>query len=180
MCRTTGTAAACRAGPITAPPCSSWRRSEVFRTHWQIAGHVTDVPNPGDYLTLDVAGERALIMRGEDGVVRAFHNLCRHRGSRVVARQAGPLQECARLPVPWLGLQSRRHAARRGAAEQLRRTRQDAVRPEAARDSKSGMGFIFLRFAPGPQPSVAELLAPFAEELGALPHGRAGADRRYL
>ena len=58
-------------------------KDELFRKHWQLACHVNDVPAPGDYLTFDVADERALVLRGHDGVVRAFHNLCRHRGSRV-------------------------------------------------------------------------------------------------
>ena len=51
----------------------------LFRRHWQIAGHVSDVPEPGDYFCLDMIGERALIVRGKDGHVRAFHNVCRHR-----------------------------------------------------------------------------------------------------
>ncbi|HEY4191788.1 MAG TPA: aromatic ring-hydroxylating dioxygenase subunit alpha, partial [Mesorhizobium sp.] len=40
-------------------------KEHVFRNHWQIAGHVSDVPNAGDYLTMDVVGERALIVRGK-------------------------------------------------------------------------------------------------------------------
>ena len=61
----------------------------LFRRHWQLLGHVSDIPNPGDYLTFDIAGERALALRGKDGQVRCFHNVCRHRGSRVVADQKG-------------------------------------------------------------------------------------------
>ena len=64
-------------------------KEHVFRNHWQIAGHVSDVEEAGDYLTLDVVGERALVVRGKDGEVRAFHNICRHRGSRVVADNQG-------------------------------------------------------------------------------------------
>ena len=59
-------------------------RSSVFLTHWQVVGHVGDLPKVGDWLTFDILGERAVVMRGQDGVVRAFHNLCRHRGARVV------------------------------------------------------------------------------------------------
>ncbi|MCB2123651.1 MAG: Rieske (2Fe-2S) protein, partial [Rhodobacteraceae bacterium] len=64
-------------------------KREVFQTHWQIAGHVNDIPSPGDYLTMDVTDERALVIRGKDGVVRGFHNLCRHRGARVAAEEHG-------------------------------------------------------------------------------------------
>ena len=55
---------------------------EVFRTHWQIACHISDVAEPGNFITLDICGERALVIRGNDGEVRAFHNTCRHRGAR--------------------------------------------------------------------------------------------------
>ena len=64
-------------------------KEHVFHRNWFIAGHVSEIPERGDYLTLDVAGERALVVRGRDDRVRAFHNLCRHRGSRVVAEARG-------------------------------------------------------------------------------------------
>ena len=64
-------------------------RTELFLNHWQLAGHVSNIPIPGDWLALDLLGERAVVLRGADGVVQAFHNLCRHRGARVVDGQAG-------------------------------------------------------------------------------------------
>ena len=63
--------------------------SELFLTHWQIAGHVSDVAKTGDYLTFDVGSERSVVIRGDDGNLRAFHNLCRHRGSRVAIGDKG-------------------------------------------------------------------------------------------
>ena len=63
--------------------------TEIFHRHWQIAGHISDLAENGDYFTLDIANERALIVRGQDGIVRAFNNLCRHRGARVVADEKG-------------------------------------------------------------------------------------------
>ena len=73
-------------------------RSEVFLKQWQIVGHVNDIPAPGDWLAFDLLGERAVVMRGQDKVVRAFHNLCRHRGARVVDGLAGQLgHHAARL-----------------------------------------------------------------------------------
>ena len=64
-------------------------RDKLFLTHWQIVGHISNLPTPGDWLTIDMLGERAVVMRGKDGVVRAFHNLCRHRGARVVDGKSG-------------------------------------------------------------------------------------------
>ena len=61
----------------------------MFRRHWQLACHVSDIPKDGDWTTFDIVSERALIVRDKDNVVRAFHNVCRHRGSRVVAGESG-------------------------------------------------------------------------------------------
>lgn len=140
-------------------------KQHLFRTHWQIAGHVSDMPNPGDYLTMDVIGERALIVRGKDGVVRGFHNLCRHRGSRVVADSQG---HCANaLVCPFHGWVYNLDGTLRGAARprsfpDLDKT-EFGLRPL---DLEIWMGFIFIRFRDGgPQPSVAELLKPIEAEI---------------
>ncbi len=139
-------------------------KTELFRTHWQIAGHVSDLPEPGDYLAFDAVGERALILRGRDGVVRGFHNICRHRGSRVVAEERGRCRGA--LVCPFHGWVYNLDGTLRGPA-----------RPESFPDldriehgllpleTEIWNGFVFVRFAPGPQPGIAELMAPFAAEM---------------
>ena len=136
----------------------------VFRNHWQIVGHVSDVPNCGDYLAMDVVGERALVVRGKDGVVRGFHNMCRHRGSRVVAENKGTCKNA--LVCPFHGWVYNLDGTLRGAA-----------RPQSFPDLDKAefgltplelevwMGFIFIRFRKGPQPSVAELMRPVESEI---------------
>jgi choline monooxygenase len=51
----------------------------IFRRTWQVVGHCDQVRNPGDYFTMELVGERLLIVRGADGKLRAFYNVCRHR-----------------------------------------------------------------------------------------------------
>jgi choline monooxygenase len=60
----------------------------VFAATWQLVGHAEQVRLPGDYFTCTVAGEPIVVTRGEDGTVRAFSNVCRHRAGPV-ARGAG-------------------------------------------------------------------------------------------
>jgi phenylpropionate dioxygenase-like ring-hydroxylating dioxygenase large terminal subunit len=64
-------------------------KDPLLRRHWEIAGYISNVPNPGDYFCFDVAGERTIIVRGKDDVVRVFHNVSCHRGLRVVADESG-------------------------------------------------------------------------------------------
>jgi Rieske 2Fe-2S family protein len=56
-------------------------RERVFAAEWCCVGRAEEVPDTGDFVTRDLAGERILLVRGKDGDVRAFYNVCRHRGS---------------------------------------------------------------------------------------------------
>ena len=69
----------------------------IWRREWLLAGHVGDLRRPGDYLTASVAGEPLLVIRGQDGELRAFSNVCRHRAARVADR-AGNCGKALRCP----------------------------------------------------------------------------------
>jgi phenylpropionate dioxygenase-like ring-hydroxylating dioxygenase large terminal subunit len=52
---------------------------------WQMVERESDLPNPGDWLTYDVADESIVVLRKDDGTLRAFHNVCPHRGRQLVS-----------------------------------------------------------------------------------------------
>ena len=56
----------------------------IFYEQWFCVGRADQVPSPGDCLHVSVAGESALVLRGRDDELRAFYNVCRHRGSQLV------------------------------------------------------------------------------------------------
>ncbi len=56
----------------------------IFHHEWFVVGREAAIPSPGDYLHVEVAGESVLIVRARSGELGAFHNVCRHRGSRLV------------------------------------------------------------------------------------------------
>jgi choline monooxygenase len=60
-------------------------RRHVFARAWLLAAHESQFAAPGSYVAVSVAGYPLIIVRGEDGVLRGFHNVCRHR--------AGPLAQ---------------------------------------------------------------------------------------
>lgn len=138
-------------------------KSEIFRTHWQIACHVSDIPEPGDFQTFDLCGERAIILRDRNGVVQAYHNTCRHRGSRLVAKDSGNCPGALICPF-------------HGWVYNLDGTLRGPARPESyppmdkhefalkSLEMEIWHGYVFIRFRPGPQPGVADLLGPFTEE----------------
>jgi Rieske 2Fe-2S family protein len=64
-------------------------QDRIFRHHWIMAGHVSQIPEPGDYRLFNVAGESIILVRDAGGTVRAHYNVCRHRGSRLLLEDGG-------------------------------------------------------------------------------------------
>ncbi|HUJ67153.1 MAG TPA: aromatic ring-hydroxylating dioxygenase subunit alpha, partial [Acidimicrobiales bacterium] len=78
-------------GPISfedsvSPEFYDLERAAIFRRAWLNAGRVEDLPRVGSYFTKDIhaAGTSIIAVRGPDGQIRAFHNICRHRGNKLV------------------------------------------------------------------------------------------------
>jgi choline monooxygenase len=57
----------------------------IFARTWQLAGHVSQLPEPGSYITASAGAEPVLVLRDDEGELRAFRNVCRHRGSRLLS-----------------------------------------------------------------------------------------------
>jgi choline monooxygenase len=57
----------------------------IFERTWQLAGHVSALPRPGSYITADAGDQPVLVVRDEHGGLRAYRNVCRHRGSRLLS-----------------------------------------------------------------------------------------------
>ena len=73
-------------------------QAEIFGRMWLCVGRESDLPETGDFFTHEIGDERILVVRGGDGVVRGFFNVCRHRGSRLVDAPRGEGLERLRCP----------------------------------------------------------------------------------
>lgn len=70
----------------------------LFRRLWLFVGRDDDVPSPGHFVTKRIAGAEVLVIRDEAGTLRAFHNVCRHRGTLLCTEAAGQVRgfvQCA-------------------------------------------------------------------------------------
>src|SRR5579863_4258591 len=151
-------------------------REAIFRNSWQLICHLSDVPAPGDFHSFELFGESVVVLRAEDGAVRAFHNVCRHRAARLLD---GPRGSCGRritcryhawtyaLDGRLVGVPNRESFPGLDTAQHgLKQLEHEVF-----------MGFVFVRFAPG-LPSVREMAAPYLHELEAyrleelVPQGR--------
>lgn len=137
--------------------------TRVIRPSWQIVCHASDIPNVGDYHTLEYASESVIVIRGNDGIIRAFTNVCRHRGSRLIDDVSG----CARrivcpyhawaydlqgnltgLPLKnsYVGLDRGKHGL-------------------ATVELEIFYGFLFVRLDDDGGPSVAAMMAPYVDDI---------------
>jgi choline monooxygenase len=73
-------------------------RNAIFARTWQHLGPVSQVAEPQSYLAADIAGFKIFILRGADGVLRGFKNMCRHRGAQLLEDGAG---KCAAVRCPY-------------------------------------------------------------------------------
>ena len=71
---------------------------KIYMNSWLLAGHESQIPNSGDYFLFNLLTESVIIIRGKDGLIRAFMNVCRHRGSHVCLESKG---NAKRLMCPY-------------------------------------------------------------------------------
>lgn len=137
-------------------------KAKVFAASWQVVCHESDVAEPGCWHALDYLKESVLVVRGEDRALRAFTNVCRHRGSRLVDGHKG----CARrLTCPyhaWTYALDGRLAAAPFSEDYpgLDMAREGL----ASVDLEIWRGFVFVRLV-REGPSVAEMMAPYEEQI---------------
>ena len=137
-------------------------RAAFLRAAPQVVCHESEIAEAGEWRTLEYLGESILVIRGDDGEARAFANVCRHRGSRLVDGTGG----CAKvLTCPYHAWSYARDGALVGVPHRHEYPGLDTSRlglkPIAL---ERWHGFLFVTLEPG-APSVAEMMAPYEAEI---------------
>jgi len=73
-------------------------RERIFARNWFYAGRAEGLDEPGDFVAVDVAGESVIVLRTKAGDLRAFYNVCRHRGSRLCDAESGRMKGAVKCP----------------------------------------------------------------------------------
>jgi glycine betaine catabolism A len=145
---------------FVSPEIFAREQERIFSTQWLVVGHQAEIANNGDYFTQTIAAEGLIVLRDQEGAIRAFYNVCRHRGTRLCEDKSGRLRETIRCPY---------HAWTYGLDGKLvGAPHMDKI----AGFDKSGYslhavnlalweGFIFLSLAPQPAP-FDKVFAPLA------------------
>jgi phenylpropionate dioxygenase-like ring-hydroxylating dioxygenase large terminal subunit len=161
-------------GPVPVEPYVSdeyfeKERAGIFRKCWLNVGREADVATPGEYFVRDIeiTGASVLVVRGSDGVVRAFHNMCSHRGNPVTWESRG---KCRFFTCQFHGWT---YDTKGALAHVSDRDWFFDVNP-----AENGLtpihcdvwqGFIFVNFAETPDETLADYLAPVTELISGYP-----------
>ena len=169
----------------------SREREAILFADWFCVGRAEHLPAAGDYLAADIAGESVIVVRGDNGALSGFYNLCRHRGSRLVPTEDA---EPSAAPGPRPGgrfpgtIRCPYHAWTYGLDGALRsapflpdlRSHRTALSLHPV-DVETWGGFVFARCEPGAGPSLEAALGAVPGRVAAyqLAGLRTGARLRY-
>lgn len=86
----------------TDPSVEQEERRLIFAGTWNFLAHETEVPQPGDFVVRFIGSDSLIVVRGDDGVIRGFYNVCRHRGMQVCRADVGHVNRFTCAYHGWL------------------------------------------------------------------------------
>ena len=168
--------------PIPAKPYyhADWfelEREAVFRRSWMQIGHVCELPSSGSFIRreLEVLNASLLIVRGKDGQVRAFHNVCTHRGTQLVEEARGK-RSAFSCPYHMWTFGGDGALISAPDFDSFGLDKKDCALKQVAVDICAGMIFVNLGKDPTP---LHEWLGDLAEQMETLPVARATTFSEY-
>jgi Rieske 2Fe-2S family protein len=72
--------------------------AHIFSRQWLCVGHQSEIAAPGSYFLAELAGESVIVLRDQHGELRAFYNVCRHRGTRICEENKGQFSRTIQCP----------------------------------------------------------------------------------
>ncbi|MGB8365885.1 MAG: aromatic ring-hydroxylating oxygenase subunit alpha [Rhizomicrobium sp.] len=167
------------AAPYYDPEYYQLEAAAIFRRSWLQIGHVCELSEPGSFIVrpVEVGKTSILVTRGPDGVIRAFHNVCTHRGSKLVQEASG---KRSAFSCPY-------HMWNFGYDGQLRAA--PDFESFYADKSKCGLkavavdvcaGLIFINLDRSPSESLRDYLGPLADRIETFAVARATGFTEYV
>ena len=167
------------AAPYYDPAYFELEREAVFKRTWLQIGHVSEIAEPGSFIQrpIEVAKTSVLIVHGKDGKIRAFHNICTHRGTKLVEKPSG---KASSFICPYHSWNYGYDGALRSAPdfELFHLSKADCGLAKVSVDVCGGL--VFINLDPEPAQSLREFLGPLVEKLEMLPSATATTFSEYV
>jgi len=139
-------------------------KEHLFLSNWQLICHTSNIPNPGDYFTFQIFNERLVAIRGEDQQVRAFHNVCAHRASRILDGDYGNCGKRLTCPYHAWSYDLKGNLIKVPYRDQFHDLKESDHGLKTV-EMEIFQGFIFVKVLPSDCPSVEEQFSPYIEEI---------------
>jgi Rieske 2Fe-2S family protein len=148
-----------------APEIYALEQERIFYRNWFCVGREEQLPRAGDFFTADVAGESILAVRAPEGALRAFYNVCRHRGSRLCEEASGHVSRAFLCPYhAWSYDLDGRLLHMPNVHDESEVDREARGLRSVAVDTWEG--FVFVNLAESPRPLLDQLATDPGNPLG--------------
>ena len=139
-------------------------KNSLFLCNWQLICHTSNIPNIGDYFTLNIFHERILVIKGNDNVIRAFHNVCSHRATKLLDKNSGNCKKRISCPYHAWGYDLQGNLIKVPHQDEFKELDKSkhGLKPI---EMEIFQGFIFVRLISTDGPSVANQFSPYLEEI---------------
>jgi phenylpropionate dioxygenase-like ring-hydroxylating dioxygenase large terminal subunit len=139
-------------------------KTELILKNWQLVCHISNIPKAGDYFTFEIFNERVFVIRGEDKNVRAFHNFCSHRGTKLIDETSGTCREKITCPYHAWGYDFNGNLKKVPYEDKFRDLNKDDLKLKSV-EMEIFQGFIFVKLIESDVPSVNSQFAQYIKEI---------------
>ena len=139
-------------------------KTELILKNWQLVCHISNIPNAGDYFTFEIFNERIFVIRGEDKNVRAFHNFCSHRGTKLIDETSGTCKGKITCPYHAWGYDFNGNLIKVPYEDQFIDFNKNNHQLKSV-EMEIFQGFIFVKLIESDVPTVNSQFAPYLNEI---------------
>ena len=139
-------------------------KTELILKNWQLVCHISNIPKAGDYFTFEIFNERVFVIRGEDKNVRAFHNFCSHRGTKLIDETSGSCKGKITCPYHAWGYDFNGNLIKVPYEDQFIDFNKNDHKLKSV-EMEIFQGFIFVKLIESDVPTVKSQFAPYLDEI---------------
>ena len=139
-------------------------KTELILKNWQLVCHISNIPKAGDYFTFEIFNERVFVIRGEDKNVRAFHNFCSHRGTKLIDETSGTCKGKITCPYHAWGYDFNGNLIKVPYENQFIDFNKNEHKLKSV-EMEIFQGFIFVKLVESDVPTVNSQFAPYLDEI---------------
>ena len=139
-------------------------KTELILKNWQLVCHISNIPKAGDYFTFEIFNERVFVIRGEDKNIRAFHNFCSHRGTKLIDETSGTCKGKITCPYHAWGYDFNGNLIKVPYENQFIDFNKNDHKLKSV-EMEIFQGFIFVKLIESDVPTVNSQFAPYLDEI---------------